>query len=240
MRFILYNRSINHTYAFFVIGYGRSKQKIMKTRVIKIANIVAAVLIIASLVLTFMPYWHYVGTEQVVNDEGKKVKVEVQKDASINGYLWMIDDHKELTKIFDKVAKPVYEEEYKVEKAEIEKIADEAERSKQLKDLKKKTALDTNELISTALLMLVIGVVGLIFFIRNFDSLVASALSVAYGLVAITGFLGNDLGGTIFRMGNTWNSYMFQVIVGGVIAVIGAVAFVLGVPALLKKLRRGY
>lgn len=212
----------------------------MKTRITKIANILACVLILVSMVLTFLPYWHYVGTEQVVNDEGKKVKVEVQKDASINGYVWMISNHKELTKIFDNVAAPVYEEEYLMKKAEIEKIADETERAEQLKELKKRTSLDTNELISTAALMLVLAVVALILVFRNLDSLAAAALSVAYGAVAITGFLGNDLGGTIFRMGNTWNGYMLQVILGAVIAVVGAVSFVLGVPTLIKRLKRGY
>ena len=212
----------------------------MKTKIVKIANIVAALLIIVSLVLSFMPYWHYVGTEQIVNDEGKKVKVEVEKDASINGYLWMIDKHKELTKIFDNVAKPVYEEEYKAEKAQLEQIADDETRTKALKDLKKKTALDTNELISTALLMLVIGVVALIFIIRNFDSLVASFLSIGFGYVSITGFLANDLGGTIFRMGNTWNSYMFPVIIGAVVAVAGVVSLIFNLPVLVKKLKGSY
>jgi len=212
----------------------------MKAKIIKIANIVACALILVSLVLTFLPYWRYVGTEQVVNDEGKKVRVEVQKDVSINGYIWMIGDHKELTNVFDKVAVPVYEEEYALAKAEVEKIADETERATQLKELLKRTTLDTNELVSVAVLMMIIGVVALILVIRNLDSLFAALLSVGYGVVAITGFLANDLGGTILRMGNTWNSYMFQVILGAVIAVAGAVSFVIGLPILLKKLARGY
>ncbi len=183
----------------------------MKTQIVKIANIVAAVLVIVAIVLTFLPYWHYVGTEQVVNDEGKKVKVEVEKDASINGYIWMVDNHKELTKIFEKQAKAISGE-----------------------------ALDTNDLLVTPLLQLILGVVALIFIIRNFDSLVAPFICCAFGVISITGYLDAGVGGSLLRMGNTWNSHMFPIILGAIIAVAAVISFAFNVPAFIKKLKGSY
>jgi len=211
----------------------------MKTKIVKIANIAAAVLIIAALVLSFLPYWHYTGSETQVVD-GKKVKVAVPKDASLNGYLWMIDNHKELTKVFDGVAKPVYEQEYKDALAVINAIEDEEERAAQKKDLKKKTAFDTNEILGTVLLMMIFGIIALIFVARNFDSLLAPFLFVGFGYSTITGFLDGGLGGTIFHMGNTWNNYMIFVVLGGVVAALGVVSFACNLPAFLKKMKGRY
>ena len=63
-----------------------------------IFSIISLVMIVAMIVMLFVPYWT---TEiSVKNDEGKKVDVE--KDISISTFVWFPKDYKELQKDYEK------------------------------------------------------------------------------------------------------------------------------------------
>ena len=66
-------------------------------------NYIAALLLLVLAVMMFMPYWHYTATEsvretQVVDGRTKTVskRVEVEKDTSMNAYVWFPNDYKPL------------------------------------------------------------------------------------------------------------------------------------------------
>lgn len=63
-----------------------------------IFSIISLVMIVAMIVMLFVPYWT---TEVTVkNDEGKKVDVE--KDISISAFVWFPKDYKQLQKDYEK------------------------------------------------------------------------------------------------------------------------------------------
>jgi len=73
----------------------------MKTKIVKIANIAAAILVIVTMVMTFVPCWVYTDQVSLRNEEtGKWEKHDVVQEASVSGYLWFPRHHKGLTRAF--------------------------------------------------------------------------------------------------------------------------------------------
>lgn len=63
-----------------------------------IFSIISLVMIVAMIVMLFVPYWTTEVKEK--NEEGKKV--DVQKDISISTFVWFPKDYKELQKDYEK------------------------------------------------------------------------------------------------------------------------------------------
>lgn len=84
----------------------------MKTKlsVTRIANWISLLLILAMIVMTFLPCWTY-ETKEKVEIDGKKQNITVTKEVSISEYVWLIKEHKDLTKTFEKAYDKAYDKE---------------------------------------------------------------------------------------------------------------------------------
>lgn len=84
----------------------------MKTKlsVTRIANWISLLLILAMIVMTFLPCWTY-ETKEKVEIDGKKQNITVTKEVSISEYVWFLREHKDLTSEFEDAYEDAYDEE---------------------------------------------------------------------------------------------------------------------------------
>lgn len=158
-------------------------------------NLLAALLMVALVVMMFMPYWHYTATEsvretQVVDGKTKTVskRVEVEKATSMNEYVWFPNDYKPLQNAL---------------KAEM--------------DIKK---LEVTPTVLQPVVMLLFSVVGAAFCLIRPSSKVAAFLPALVGAFGIWGFAAHE----IYRTMNTmWTPMLVICCLLFVLGVVGMI-----------------